>query len=164
MGAENYVISCDLGIFVDQATEPVAPQHMDTRTFLRVNRFARRRILVQRSVWPVGVVVIGVLTKDEPQMPFTGDQHPAQALAAGAADLAIGDRVRARRQHRCPDGTHSDGGEHGVERCGERVPVTDQELELCGLIAKIHEQVAGRPDLLTQPPETPLARQTWAIS
>jgi hypothetical protein len=44
------------------------------------------------------------------------------------------------------------------------VPVTDQELEFCGLIAKIHEQVAGRPDLLTQPPETPLARQTWAIS
>ncbi len=44
------------------------------------------------------------------------------------------------------------------------VRVTDQELELCGLIAKIHEQVAGRPDLLTQPPETPLARQTWAIS
>src|SRR6266487_3095025 len=54
--------------------------------------------------------------------------------------------------------------EHGVGRCGELGPVTDQELELCGLIAKIHEQVAGRPDLLTQPPETPLARQTWAIS
>ena len=33
LGAENYVTSCDLGIFVDQATEPVAPQHMDTRTF-----------------------------------------------------------------------------------------------------------------------------------
>jgi hypothetical protein len=33
VGAENYVTSCDLGIFVDQATEPVAPQHMDTRTF-----------------------------------------------------------------------------------------------------------------------------------
>jgi hypothetical protein len=70
--------------------------------FLRVNRFARRRILVQRSVWPVGVVVIGVLTKDEPQMPFTGDQHPVQALAAGAADPALGDRVRARRQDRRP--------------------------------------------------------------
>ena len=33
VGAENHVTSCDLGIFVDQATEPVAPQHMDTRTF-----------------------------------------------------------------------------------------------------------------------------------
>jgi hypothetical protein len=33
VGAENYVTSCDLGIFVDQATEPVAPQQMDTRTF-----------------------------------------------------------------------------------------------------------------------------------
>jgi hypothetical protein len=122
VGAENYVTSCDLGIFVDHATGLVAPQHMDTRTFLRVNRFARRRILVQRSVWPVGVVVIGVLTKDEPQMPFTGDQHPVQALAAGAADPALGDRIRARRQHRRPDGTHPDGGEHGVERCGELGP------------------------------------------
>jgi len=45
-------------------------------------------------VWAVGAVVIGVLTKDEPQMPFTGDQHPVQALAAGAADPALGDRVR----------------------------------------------------------------------
>jgi hypothetical protein len=44
--------------------------------------------------------VIGVLTKDEPQMPFTGDQHPVQALAAGAADPALGDRVRARRPAR----------------------------------------------------------------
>jgi hypothetical protein len=33
VGAENYVTSCDLGIFVDQATEPVAPQHADARTF-----------------------------------------------------------------------------------------------------------------------------------
>jgi len=33
LGAENHVTSCDLGILVDQATEPVAPQHMDTRTF-----------------------------------------------------------------------------------------------------------------------------------
>ncbi len=39
-------------------------------------------------------MVIGVLTKDGPQMPFTGDQHPVQALAAGAADPALGDRVR----------------------------------------------------------------------
>jgi hypothetical protein len=29
----NHVTSCDLGIFVDQATEPVAPQQTDTRPF-----------------------------------------------------------------------------------------------------------------------------------
>ena len=39
-------------------------------------------------MWPVGVVVIRVLTKDGPQMPVTGDQDPVQALAAGAAGPA----------------------------------------------------------------------------
>ena len=30
VGAEYCVTSCDLGIFVDQAAEPVAPQNPDT--------------------------------------------------------------------------------------------------------------------------------------
>jgi hypothetical protein len=60
--------------------------------------------------------VIDVLAEDEPQMPFTGDQHPVQALAAGAANPALGDRVCARRLHSRPHGPHADGGEHGVER------------------------------------------------
>jgi hypothetical protein len=29
VGAENYVTSCDLGSFVDQAAESVPPQHAD---------------------------------------------------------------------------------------------------------------------------------------
>jgi hypothetical protein len=41
--------------------------------------------------------VIGVLAEDEPQVPFPSDQHPVQAFAAGAADPAFGDRVRARQ-------------------------------------------------------------------
>jgi hypothetical protein len=47
-----------------------------------------------------------------------------------AGDPALGDRVRARRLHRRPDGPYSDGDEHGAGRYGELgVPVTDQELE-----------------------------------
>ena len=46
---------------------------------------------------PVGVVVTGVLAEDQPQVPVAGDQHPVQALAAGAGDPAFGDRVSARR-------------------------------------------------------------------
>src|SRR6266536_3306867 len=53
------------------------------------SRVPGRLILLQRPVRPVGVVVIGVLAGDEPQMPFTGDQHPVQAFAAGAADPAF---------------------------------------------------------------------------
>jgi hypothetical protein len=56
-----------------------------------------RRFLVQRPVRPVGVVVIDVLTKDQPQMPFACDQHPVQALVAGAGDPPLGDSVRPGR-------------------------------------------------------------------
>jgi hypothetical protein len=33
VAAENYVTSCDLGVFVDQAAESVPPEHTDTCTF-----------------------------------------------------------------------------------------------------------------------------------
>ena len=80
--------------FVDQAAESVPPEHADTCTFRQGIGSPGRRILLQRPVRPVGVVVIGVLAGDEPQMAFTSDQHPVQAFAAGAADPAFGDRVR----------------------------------------------------------------------
>jgi len=35
------------------------------------------RILLQRPVRAMLVVVIDVLAEDQPQMPFAGDQHPA---------------------------------------------------------------------------------------
>jgi len=34
-----------------------------------------------------------VLINDQPQVPFAGDQHPVQALAACAGDPSSGDRV-----------------------------------------------------------------------
>jgi hypothetical protein len=33
VGAENYVTSCDLGIFVDQAAEPFSAQYANSRSF-----------------------------------------------------------------------------------------------------------------------------------
>jgi hypothetical protein len=41
-------------------------------------------------------LVIDVLAENQPQLPFNGDQHPVQALAAGTADPAFGDRVGRR--------------------------------------------------------------------
>jgi hypothetical protein len=38
---------------------------------------------LRRPVRTVGVVVIGVLAQDQPQVPLTGNQHPVQALVAG---------------------------------------------------------------------------------
>jgi hypothetical protein len=60
VGAEIYVTSCDLGIFVDQAAEPVSPQDSD-RTSCGLIGSPGRWVLVQRPVWPVGVVVIDVV-------------------------------------------------------------------------------------------------------
>ena len=74
----------------------------------------------------------------------SGDQHVVEAFAAQRADEALGDRVRAR----CPDWGADDAdvgaGEHGVEGGGELgIPVADQEPELLGAVAEVHEQVAG---------------------
>jgi hypothetical protein len=72
---------------MDQAAEPVPGQHLDIRTQNRWIRRPSRRGLLQRPVRPVDVVMVGVLVQDQSQVPFAGDQHPAQALAVGA--LAI---------------------------------------------------------------------------
>lgn len=61
MGADNHVTSCDLGVFVDQAAESVAPQHADARTFCGRIGSSDGRILLQRGV-AGGFVVIDVLT------------------------------------------------------------------------------------------------------
>ena len=49
MGAENYVTSCDLGIFVDHAAEWVPPQHADTCTFRQGIGFARQADIASAS-------------------------------------------------------------------------------------------------------------------
>jgi hypothetical protein len=49
-------------------------------------------------VRPVRVVVIDVFAEDQPQVPFASDQHPGQALAAGASNPSFRDRVRTRRR------------------------------------------------------------------
>jgi len=100
VGAEYCVTSCDLGIFVDQAAEPVPPQNPDTCACCGRVLASGGRVLVQRPVRPVAVVVIGVLAEDQLQVPFAGDQHPVQALAAGTGDPAFGYSVgRSRRLH-----------------------------------------------------------------
>src|SRR5690349_11874848 len=50
---------CDLGIFVNEAAEPVSAQNTYTRHFGRRRRMPGGRALPQRPVRPVGVAVIG---------------------------------------------------------------------------------------------------------
>jgi hypothetical protein len=65
-------------------------------------------LLVERPVWPVGVVVIGVLAEDEPQMPFTSDQHPIRPARRSAA------KSRSRWLSHCAAGRPSSNHGCGV--------------------------------------------------
>jgi hypothetical protein len=93
---------------------------------------------------PMNVIVLDVLTQDQPQVPLAGDQHPVQALALGTGNPPLRDRVRPRRLDRRPDDPDSGCREHGVERRGELgIPVPDQELQAISLIPEAHQKIAG---------------------
>ena len=63
------------------------------------------------------------------------DQEPVEALGAGGADEALGDRVRLRRSHRRLDDSDAFAGEDGVEVADElAVAVADQEPERARLL------------------------------
>jgi hypothetical protein len=85
VGAEYSVTLCDLGVFVDQAAEPVPPQNSDTCACCGRILAPGGRILVQRPVRPTRIVVIGVLAEDQPQVPFAvisiRSRHSRPALA-----------------------------------------------------------------------------------
>src|SRR5215472_6105969 len=129
VSAENPVTLCDLGILADQATKPVPAENPDVRAQSSWIRTPDRRALLQCPVWPVSVVVIGVLAHDQPKVPFTGDQHSVQALAADAGDPSFGNRVRPGRPRRGLDDPDAGRSEHRVE-CSRKlgVPVPYQEF------------------------------------
>ena len=80
VGAEYPVTLCDLGIFADQAAEPVPPQDPDIRVHNGRTLTSSRRALAERPVRAMNVIVLDVLTQDQPQVPLASDQHPVQAL------------------------------------------------------------------------------------
>jgi hypothetical protein len=72
-------------MLADQAAEPVPAENPDVYPRDGWMRMPGRRALPQCPVRPVSVVAIDVLAGNEPEMPFAGDQHPVQALAAALA-------------------------------------------------------------------------------
>jgi len=77
VGAEYRVTSCDLGIFVNQAAEPVPPQNPDTCDCCGWILASGGRVLVQR---PLAVVMPRVLGQDLPEMLFAENQHVIETL------------------------------------------------------------------------------------
>jgi hypothetical protein len=68
VGAEYCVTSCDLGVFAEQAAEPVLPEHAHIRHGCGRILAPGGWILVQRPVRPMRVVVIAVLIENQPQV------------------------------------------------------------------------------------------------
>jgi hypothetical protein len=83
VGAEYCVTSCDLGVFVDKAAEPVSPQNPDTCACGGRTLASGGRVLVQRPVRPMGVVMVGVLGEDQLQVPFAGDSASGPGTRGG---------------------------------------------------------------------------------
>src|ERR1039457_1202223 len=97
VGARNSVTSCDLGVFVEQASEPVASDDLDVRVD-GVRERPERTGVVQCPVRPVPVEMGLILGQDLAQVRGVDDKHPVEDLAAHAADPPFGDRVGPHRQ------------------------------------------------------------------
>jgi hypothetical protein len=95
VGAGNPDTSRDLGVFVDQAAEPVPSQDPDIRAQGGGRILASGgRALAERPVRAMDDIVSGVLAQHQLQVPLGGDQRPVQAFAPGAGDPALRDGVR----------------------------------------------------------------------
>ena len=82
---------------MDETAEAVSSQWSDGRAGGRGSA-ACGRMLVERSVRAVRVVVLGVLLQGYREVAQSGDQKVVEALATQGADPAFRDRVRPR----CP--------------------------------------------------------------
>jgi hypothetical protein len=139
VGAENSVTSCDLQILVYETTEAISSQWSDSRAGGRGSA-ACGRVLIERSVRAVHVVVLEVLLQHDCEVARPGDQKVIEAFASHSADPALSDRVRSRCSYRAANDPDVGAGEHRVEGSGElAVPVADQEPELGGVAVQFHE-------------------------
>jgi hypothetical protein len=89
----NAVTSRDLRILVDQAAEPVASVNAGVVAGGCDGDLAVGWLLEQGPVRPVGVVVIHVFAEGVVKMSPAGDEHTVGALAPGAGDPPLTDRV-----------------------------------------------------------------------
>src|ERR687889_1824159 len=88
--------------------------------------------------------MLQVLAQYDVEVAWSGDQKVVEAFPAQCPDEPFRNRVRPGRSDRGADDPQVGAGEDGVERGGElAVPVADQEPELLGALAEIHQQVAG---------------------
>ena len=95
-------------------------------------------------------VVVGLVTgQDRPQVSFADDQHPVDDLGPGGEHEPLRKGIRPRAPGRDLYRFDAGAGQDGVEGHGELPgPVAEQEPEVRGAVAEIHQKIA---DLLCGP-------------
>ena len=93
VGARNPVTSCDVHILVHQAAKSVASEGADDRPEGRGSA-AGGWVLIKRSVWAVGVVVLEILPQHGREVPRPDDQQAVEGIR-GAACLSSVRRSRS---------------------------------------------------------------------
>jgi len=101
------------------------------------------RAQLQRSMWPLLVVVQRVLVKDTAQVPLAEDQHPIGDLGADRQYEAFGEAVRPRTARRDLHHLDTRVRQDRVERCRELPgPIPDEEPKPGDVVAEVHDEVA----------------------
>jgi hypothetical protein len=110
-------------VFVEQATEEVAPPDLLRMTGLRRHAIGSaaviRRSQVERSVCPLLVEVGDVDAEDVLELAAAEDEKPVEALSAHARDPAFGVGARVRRLDRRLHDLDAFTGEAAVEGAAE---------------------------------------------
>jgi hypothetical protein len=89
---------CGEFVLVQKAAESVASTNATVALpCADRNRLQDRRLLLERAVRSMGVVVCDVLAQHAFEMPLRKDQDPVEALAPDAADPALRLRLRLWR-------------------------------------------------------------------
>ena len=136
--------SCDQPIFVDHATDVSVFSDAVAVEIDRLGQWFQRRGAVRGAMRPVLIVVGLVLAQDLPQVGLVPDEGAVQEFAAASAGPAFGDGVHPGRLDIAEHGPDPGVGEDGVRSGGEAgAAVADHERDPAGLVAEIHDQVAG---------------------
>jgi hypothetical protein len=106
-------------ILVEEAAEAVASADAALMILRRdSNRLGDGRLLLERAVRPMRVVVSDVLVQHPLEMPARDDQEPVETFTPDAASPTLRVRLRPRRRDRRTDHLDPFRAEHLVEGGG----------------------------------------------
>lgn len=129
---------------MEQCIEPVVSLDLVRLGGQVLGEWSEGSGLAESAVGSVVVVVLFEFAKHDCGVSLVDDQDAVEEFVADGVDEAFGDRVGSGCSYRRRDDAGINGGEHGVERCGELgVAVADQEAEAAPGVVEVHEDVSG---------------------